>query len=109
VVGKRKGVNMSEYKKWVETELEEVTFYQYELENGDKIIYSVNEYGLVDCFVIYIKESNTIHKHLQEELSLLNVLYISSGEDIETLRSIMKLTYKEISTGDYSYLGRMID
>lgn len=99
---------MSEYKKWVETELEEVTFYQYELENGDKIIYSVNEYGLVDCFVIYIKESNTIHKHLQEELSVMNMLYIAGGEDIEALRVMMTLTYKSVIGEDLSHLGRMI-
>ena len=84
-----------------------VQFYKYELENGDKIIYSMNEYELIDVFCVYVGGCTKFHN--PEELSLLNVLYISFGEDIETLRSIMKLTYKEISTGDYSYLGRMID
>ena len=99
---------MSEYNKWVETELEGVLFYQYKLENGDKIIYSVNEYGLVDCFVIYIKESNTMHKHSQEELSVMNMLYVAGGDDIEALRAIMTLTYKSVIGAGLSHLGRMI-
>ena len=99
---------MSEYNKWVETELEGVMFYQYKLENGDKIIYSVNEYGLVDCFVIYIKEFGTVYKHSSEELSIMNMLYIAGGDDIEALRVIMTLTYKSVIGADLSYLGRII-
>lgn len=96
------------YNEWTDIKMDGVQFYQYELENGDKIIYSVNEYGLVDCFVIYIKESNTMHKHSQEELSVMNMLYIAGGEDIEALRAMMTLTYKSVIGEDLSHLGRVI-
>ena len=98
---------MVEYNKWIETELKNIPFYQYNLENGDMLIYSVNGYGFIDLFCIYIDGSKYYHK--DEELHILNILYISSGDNIEMIRSIMNLTYKEMLNGDYSYLGRMID
>lgn len=96
------------YDEWIETELKGVSFYHYDLQNGDKIIYSVNEYGLVDCFVIYIKELNNKYSHSQEELSIMNMLYIAGGEDLEELRVMMKLTYKSMIGEDLSYFGGMI-
>ena len=98
---------MVEYNKWIETELKNISFCHYNLENGDMLIYSVNEYGFVDLFCIYIDGSKYYHN--DDELGVLNMLYISSGNNIDTIRSIMNLTYKEMLNGDYSYLGRTID
>lgn len=95
------------YNEWIEVEVKGIPFFKYELENGDKIIYSMNEFDILDIFCIYINGATKYHT--QDELGVLNMLYISSGENLETLRSIMNLTYKEMLTGDYSYLGRMID
>ena len=48
---------MTEYNKWIEIKSNDVIFYKYDLENGDSIVYSMNdEVGLVDLFCIYIKK-----------------------------------------------------
>lgn len=84
---------MIEYNKWIEIKSNDVIFYKYDLENGDSIIYSMNdEVGLVDLFCIYIKEKNIRYT---KELMSLNILYIASGEDVETLRALMKNIYQE--------------
>lgn len=97
------------YNEWEDIELENVPFCRYKLENGDQLIYSMNEYGLLDLATIYLKESNTMRHYEEDEMSVVNMIFIASGEDIEMIRSLIKLDYKAMLDGDYSYLRGMIE
>ena len=97
---------MIEYNKWIEIKSNDVIFYKYDLENGDSVVYSMNdEVGLVDLFCIYTKKEDIRYT---EELMSLNMLYIASGEDTEMLRALMKMTYQE-HIGEISPIGKWYD
>lgn len=90
--------------EWIKVETQGEDFWKYVFDNGDLIVYSIDkENGLIDLFNMYIKEGNI--KYI-EELSSLNMLYLSSGFDIETVRAIMKISYRErVEKGCYFIEG----
>lgn len=94
----------TKYNEWEYVELENIPFYCYNLENGDKLIYSVDECGMLDYYTMYLKELNIRHDYSKEEISIMNMFYIASGEDIEVIRSLITLNYKSMIGADLSYL-----
>lgn len=94
-------------EKWIRMEIKGEEIWKCVFDNGDIIVYSIDkEDGLIDLFNMYIKEGNI--KYI-EELSSLNMLYLSSGFDIETVRAIMKISYRERVKKGYYFIEGMFD
>lgn len=94
-------------EKWTRMEIKGEEIWKCVFDNGDIIVYSIDkEDGLIDLFNMYIKEGNI--KYI-EELSSLNMLYLSSGFDIETVRAIMKISYRERVENGYYFIEGMFD
>ena len=94
-------------KEWIKVEVEGENFWKYVFDNGDIIFYSIDkEDGLIDLFNMYIKADKI--KYI-EDLGSLNMLYLSSGFDIEVIRAIMKISYKERTEKGYYFIEGMLD